>query len=137
MLSSERKKKKMYVFDDEVRALNKRFVFRKRLAKMFKSFCWLLVVFGVWQLLGKDLYQEHVQDWVVPPIRVYPGEVRFNRKDDFREQRFHVENTSKESHFNIELQVWIENLDERYEVVELRLPREVKLICCAKYPRSG
>jgi hypothetical protein len=83
-------------------------------------------------VVGRDKYvvDGDLNITVVPPhphssqdnrkdVVVYPERVQFDRKGNFQKQQFFVQNRSDETHYSVEFELLVEEVDERCEEVKV------------------
>ena len=135
-LFAAKKKGRTFVFDDEVQKLarkNRKWRwlskkdgspsrFRSTIVYVFSIF----VALGLWEIIGEELYEAYVKPTLRPPIVVFPKGVSFDRSQNYSEQKFYVENRSNESHYNIEILVYVDELEKEFENVEIKKFRKEK-----------
>ena len=135
-LGAAKKKGRTFVFYDEVQKLarkNKRWHWLRKkdgkTSRLRNAIVWVFSIFvalGLWEIIGEELYEAYVKPTLRPPIVVFPKGVSFDRSQNYSEQKFYVENRSSESHYNIEILVYIDELEKEFENVEIKKLRKEK-----------
>ena len=126
-LSCLKKGKKSYVLSVEVQSLKKKLMRQNKLSKWFSPgkkivifiLVCIFVYFGMGQLLGHDLYMQYLHKKIYPPIVVSPNPLEFDRTTKVLKQVFYVKNRSGEPHTSIEVLVYVDDLDNKLEDINL------------------
>ncbi|MFH1930928.1 MAG: BRO family protein [Pseudomonadota bacterium] len=73
----------------------------------------LITFFGIWQIVGKELYERYFPDGIFrePPIIVTPKELSLSRAFGEHKKPFSVQNTSGDPYYNIQIAVITEELE--------------------------
>lgn len=125
---SSKKGGTLYLFEDEVTNYinrhNKPPVRnRSKLARIVRGFRLLIVIiaaFGLYQTIGQDFYQKFIRYKLFPPIKIVPTDfIEFEQSEGKSEKKFWVENTSSESHFQIEIALYLDNVQREFEIIEI------------------
>jgi len=95
---------------------------KQTIAKFIRLIIAVGAALGFWALLGEHLWYKYI----VSPVVVFPEELQFTKRHEFSQQQFRVINRSPDPQFNVELQVFVEGLDDKFEMVELKHIRESK-----------
>lgn len=75
---------------------------------------------GFWDIVGNEIYETRIKPFLRPPIVAFPEKHRIDRSL-FRVYSFpfYIKNRSSETHYSIEARVYIGDLEENFEKLEV------------------